>query len=196
MLIIGLTGGIGMGKSFVAREFSRLGFSIFDADKEVHGMFSSDKNSIEKIKKEFPESFVKERIDRKKLGELAISDPAKIKKLEKIIHPLVRKKELDFIKKMRAAGKKFVLLDIPLLFETGFDKFCDYVVVVHAPLFIQRRRLLKRGKMTEAQFNSIIKKQMPAKEKKKLADFVINTGLEKSVAIKQVREVFRKIKRN
>lgn len=148
MLIIGLTGSIGVGKSNVAKEFRLLGIDVFDADREVHKMLGRGGIAVKKIAEIFPETLANGAIDRKKLGDIVFKDSGKLQKLENIVHPLVRAAEHRFISKGRTLQKKMVVLDIPLLFEKGFNQACDYNIVVIAPLFIQRERVLRRSNMS------------------------------------------------
>lgn len=184
--VIGLTGSIGMGKSTVARLFARMGVAVCNSDEIVHRLLSG--KAIARIVKLFPAVVADGVVDRKALGREVFADNNKRKALEAILHPLVREEQDKFIRRMRNRGIAAVLLDIPLLFETRAELRCDKVVVVDAPLFIQRRRVLLRAGMTEERFQAILALQMPAAHKRARADAVIHTGLGKARSMRQVRE--------
>lgn len=175
-IIIGLTGSIGMGKSTVARLFKRLGAAVLDSDKVVHNLLAEGGAAVEKVAAIFPSTRKGNAIDRAILGHIVFHDSFKMKQLEAILHPLVRKEQNIFIQKARKKKMRFVVLDIPLLFETQAQKRCDYVVVADAPPFIQRRRVLTRVRMTEEKFLAILARQMPASKKRRKADVIIPTG--------------------
>lgn len=193
MIVIGLTGGIGMGKTTLANQLTAMGAKLCHADKIVHHLLSQDKTAIAEIKKHFPDAVNKSVVDRRKLGDLVFLDALKRKKLEQLLHPRVIAVENDFIRRMRWLGTKIVVLDVPLLFETGGEKRCDYVVVASAPAFLQRQRVLVRVQMTEAKFNSIVALQMPDREKRRRADFVVETGLGRAHSFRQLATIMRKI---
>lgn len=176
MLIIGLTGSVGMGKSTVARMFARHGVPVHDADRAVHRHYRKGSEGYRRLAARFPEAAGEGFIDRKALGRLAFADPKVLADLEAILHPLVRKEEEAFLKRARRQRRRAVLLDIPLLFETGGEHRCDRVIVVSAPFFLQRRRVLARPGMTEKAFARILARQMPDRRKRLRADTVIPTG--------------------
>lgn len=188
MIIIGLTGSIGMGKSTVSKQFAALGAKTVSADALVHQLMEKNRQVIAKIGKEFPSAVNAGKIDRKILGKIVFADKAKREVLENILHPLVVKLEKKFVKKQIRLGAKLVVLDIPLLFETGADGRVDLSVVVTAPKAVQRRRVLERAGMSEERFKQILKNQIPDAEKRKLADFVIHTGLGKAYSFRMVKE--------
>ena len=188
-IIIGLTGGIGMGKSTIAKQFSYCNISVCDSDKIVHELLNKNGKAVEKVAKLFPEALKNKQIDRKILGQIVFSDKSRLKQLEGILHPLVRQEQEKFIKSARKSRKRIVVLDIPLLFETDSYKRCDYKIVVSTPAFLQKQRVLKRGNMTEAKFNHIIACQMPDSKKRKLADFVIYSGIGKNNSLKMVKKI-------
>lgn len=191
--VIGLTGSIGMGKSTVARMFAKLGVAVFNSDIAVHNMLGANGSAVEKVAAMFPETLAGNAINCKKLGLEVFGDPKKLKLLESVMHPLVQQAQQRFIRAMKRMGKKMVLLDIPLLFETQAEKRCNSVVVVSAPPFIQRQRVLTRKNMTEEKFRQILKMQMSDYEKRKRADLVIHTGHGKAASLRQAKAFLRKL---
>lgn len=174
MIVVGLTGSIGMGKSTTARMFAEEGVPVHDSDEAVHRLYSGE--AVPAVEAAFPGVTVDGRIDRTLLGQRVIGDPSAIRQLEKIVHPLVRADADAFLARHRANGAKLVVLDIPLLFETGGRDRVDRVVVVTAPADVQRERVLARPGMTAEKFEAILARQVPDAEKRRLADFVIDTG--------------------
>ena len=192
MIKIGLTGSIGMGKSETARIFSGLGIPVYDADASVHKLYESGKTGAIAIKKIFPEAISDDgSVDRKILGGIVVGNKTNIKKLEDIIHPLLKNDRLDFFKKN--INEKIVVLDIPLLFETKGESQVDYVVVVSTSDNIQKQRVLERPDMTEDKFEKILLSQMPNEAKCKKADFIIDTSISIDDAKKQVLNILKKI---
>lgn len=188
MIKIGLTGSIGMGKSETARIFSDFGIPVYDADKAVHKLYKKNQKGTEAIKKIFPKAISPEGdVDRSILGDLVVGNKTNLKKLESVIHPLVGEDRLDFFEKNKDA--KAVVLDIPLLFETGGERFVDYIVVVSTSYEIQKKRVLARKNMTEDKFNEIVLSQTPNDEKCKLASFVVDTSISIDEAKKQVKNI-------
>lgn len=186
--IIGLTGSIGMGKTTVARMFIRQGVAACDSDAIVHKLMEKGGKAVEAISKLFPAALKDGGIDRQSLGREVFGNSEKLAKLEAILHPLVVEGQREFIKRARLKGIRLVVLDIPLLFETGAEKRCHNVVVVTAPAFIQRQRVLARPRMTEEKFANILARQMPDREKRRRADRVIDTGLGKARSAAQVKK--------
>ena len=174
MMRVGLTGSIGMGKSTTATMFAEAGIPVHDADATVHRLYSGKAAPL--VEAAFPGSVTAGVVNREALGKAVLGNPQAMKQLEAIIHPLVRQEELAFIAKAEAAGAPFVILDIPLLFETGGDARVDKIVVVTAPAEVQRKRVLSRPGMTEEKFLSILARQMPDDEKRARADFIIDTS--------------------
>lgn len=174
MIILGLTGSIGMGKSTVARLFAEAGIPVYSADDAVH-MLYRQKPVIREIAAIFPAVVENDVIDHKKLAATVFGKPELLHKLEAIIHPRVRRLEAEFLQKVQQNGHEVAVLDIPLLYETDSQSRVDRVVVVSAPFEIQRERVLKRPDMTEEKFAAILARQMPDKEKRKRADFIIDT---------------------
>ena len=192
MLKIGLTGSIGMGKTETGKIFSELGLPLYDADAAVHKLYGAGQKGSEKIKEKFPNSINPDgSVNRKSLSTEVLGDPEKIKSLENIIHPLVGEDRKVFFDENAKA--KAVVLDIPLLFETGGEKFVDYIVVVDAPREIQEERVLSRPNMTKEKFEKIITQQIPNHEKKKKADFIVDTSISIEDARNQVANIVKKI---
>lgn len=178
MRILGLTGSIGMGKSTTAKLFAEAGVPVYDADAAVHQLYEGE--AAPAIEAAFPGTTVAGKVDRARLSARVVHDPAAIKQLEQIVHPMLGASRQRFFADAEAAKAPVVVLDIPLLFETGGEKRVDAVVVVSTSPELQRERVLARGTMDEAKLDAIIAKQMPDAEKRKRADFVVDTshGLE------------------
>ena len=179
MIVLGLTGSIGMGKSTTAKFFKQKGIPVYDADETVHQLYQ-DESVIKRITAIFDDCLTDNHIDRAKISRQIVQDPAKLVSLEKIIHPLVREKENAFVATHRKNGDKLVVLDIPLLFETGGLERVDKIAVVSAPMEIQRQRVLQRDGWTEEKFQAVLARQISDSEKRMRADFIIDTskGLE------------------
>lgn len=177
MLLVGLTGSIGMGKSETARMFARQNVPVYDADAAVHALYAPGGAAVAPIEAAFPGVSKQGAIDRISLSARVLNDNPALRRLETIIHPLVGQSQLDFLEASDAAGADIVILDIPLLFETGGEARVDAVVVVSAPPEIQRARVLARSGMTVERFESILAKQKPDAEKRAKATFVVETGL-------------------
>lgn len=174
MLIIGLTGSIGMGKSTAAAYFREKGFAVFDADAAVHELYSG--KAVPLIEAAFPGTTSGGKVDRHLLSGALLENPAAFAKLEAIIHPLVREEERRFLQTQAAAGAKLAVLEIPLLLETGADEMVDVVMVVSAARDIQEARVMERPGMTSDKFEQILSRQMHDSEKRKRADFVVDTS--------------------
>ena len=174
MIVLGLTGSIGMGKSATAKMFAEAGVPVHDSDETVHRLYAGKAAPL--VEAAFPGTTQAGLVDRVKLGRQVLADPAALKKLEAIVHPLVRADADAFLDLHRAAGAPVAVLDIPLLFETGGRNRVDKVVVVTASPEIQRARVLARPGMSEEKFSSIPAKQVPDAEKRRQADFIIDTG--------------------
>ncbi|MFP4313079.1 MAG: dephospho-CoA kinase [Alphaproteobacteria bacterium] len=209
MIVIGLTGSIGMGKSTVAQMFARLGVPAHDSDAAVHDLMRPGQKGYLAVAAsfpyfEYPEIYKKRQgplgkmryIDRAEFGKLIFADPEKRKMLENILHPLVRKAQNDFIADMRRMGKNIVLLDIPLLFETDAHLSVDVAINVEAPLHIQSARVLARPNMSAEKFAHILQSQMPSAEKSLYADYVIKTGLSRAATFSQVRQILDDIQQD
>lgn len=194
MFILGLTGSIGMGKSTVAEMFAFYNAGVCNADELVHQLLGRDGVVKSVISTQFPASIDEDgTISRKKLGALVFGNDIAMKRLENIIHPKVQQMENEFITLSDRKGKKLVVLDIPLLYETGAEKRCDKVAVVSAPYEVQKVRVMKREGMTEEKFQYILSRQMADEEKRQRADFVINTGITMDETLRQVREIIEKV---
>jgi dephospho-CoA kinase len=178
MLVIGLTGSIGMGKSTAAKHFVSRGIAVFDADAEVHRLYEGE--AVSAIAATFPSVVTRGKIDRTLLARELATSPSKLKQLEAIVHPMVVKAELDFLRQQEAKGAKFTVLEIPLLFETGAEKRVDVSIVVSAPEEMQRARVLARPGMTAEKLDQLLKRQLRDREKRARADYVVDSG--KSIA--------------
>ena len=174
MLILGLTGSIGMGKSTTAKLFAEAGVPVYDADAAVHQLYEGEAAPL--IETAFPGTTAGGKVDRAKLSARVVHDPAAIRRLEEIVHPLLGASRQKFFDEAEAAGAPLVVVDVPLLFETGGEKRVDAVVVVTTSPELQRKRVLARGTMDEEKFNSILARQLPDAEKRKRADFVVDTS--------------------
>lgn len=192
MIVLGLTGSIGMGKSTTAGFFLAAGIPVYSADEAVHQLYESQP-VIEQLRQIFPNSVTEDRIDRAKLSKEIVADSSKLKLLETIIHPLVRQKEKAFVKKHREDCAKLVVLDIPLLFETGPEGRVDKIAVVSAPFAVQRERVLARLGWNIEKFNHILSRQIPDHEKRKRADFIIDTSQGLEHARKQVQSIITEL---
>uniref|UniRef100_A0A7C1T3M1 Dephospho-CoA kinase n=1 Tax=Agrobacterium albertimagni TaxID=147266 RepID=A0A7C1T3M1_9HYPH len=192
MIIVGLTGSIGMGKSTTAALFADEGVPVNDADRVVHELYRSE--AVAPIARLFPDAIVGGIVDRAKLSANLAKNPAKFKELEAIVHPLVRDKERAFLDRQSALGHALVLLDIPLLFETGGEKRVDRIVVVSCEPELQRERVLARPGMTEEKFQLILSRQVPDAQKRARADYVIDTGHGIDSARAQVKTIVRELR--
>ncbi|CDN93285.1 dephospho-CoA kinase [Agrobacterium tumefaciens] len=191
MIVIGLTGSIGMGKTTTAKLFAEEGVPVLDSDEVVHALYRAE--AVGLIETAFPGTTVSGGVDRQKLGEVLRENPANFGKLEAIVHPLVREKQEAFLAKAREEARQFALLDIPLLFETAAEERVDRIVVVSCAPDIQRQRVLSRPGMTEEKFEMILARQMPDAEKRQRADFVIDTGNGVEAARDQVRGILQRL---
>jgi dephospho-CoA kinase len=189
MLILGLTGSIGMGKSTTSKMFQDEGVPVYDADAAVHALYAVGGAAVAPVEAAFPGVVVNGAIDRAKLSARVVGDPEALAKLESIVHPLVGAHRIGFFEQAQAEGHEIVVLDIPLLFETGGEKRVDKVVVVSAPADVQRERVLDRPEMTPEKFEAILARQTPDAEKRARADFVIDTGQGLETARQQVRDL-------
>ncbi len=194
MLVIGLTGSIGMGKSTAAAMLRRLGLPVHDADAAVHRLMARGGAAVADVSAAFPGVEKDGAIDRGLLGVRVLDDDAAMKRLEAILHPLVRAEARRFLAKQARQRRPLAVLDIPLLYETGGDRLCDAVIVVSAPPYIQRVRVLRRPGMSEAKFRAILRRQMPDAEKRRRADFVVQTGLNKAHSLRQLAAIVRLLK--
>ncbi len=177
MKVIGLTGSIGMGKSRAARMLRSMGVPVHDADAAVHRAMGPKGEAVSAIEAAFPGVAQAGAIDRAALGALVFADIGQLRRLEAIVHPIVRRAEQRFLRRQRLLRRRLVVLDIPLLFETGAECRCDAVIVVSAPAFLQAQRVLSRSGMTPERLAAIRAQQLPDVEKRHRADVVIRTGL-------------------
>lgn len=194
MIILGLTGSIGMGKSTAAAMLRALGLPVHDADAAVHGLLARGGKAVKAVEAAFPGVTTDGAVDRKALGARVFGNKAALKQLEAILHPLVREAERAFLNRCRRARHDVVVLDIPLLFETGGEKRCDGVIVVTAPQFLQSQRVLKRPGMSPARFQQILGQQMPDPEKRRRADWVVDTGLGRRPTLAALARIVRQLK--
>lgn len=189
MIILGLTGSIGMGKSTVAKMFAEEGAPGFDSDAAVHALYAPGGAAVAPVEAAFPGVIKDGAIDREALSKRVVGNEAAIKQLEAIVHPLVRAAQMQFLQDNRDAGTEVVILDIPLLFEGAGAKFVNKTVVVSAPADVQRARVLARPGMSPEKFEAILARQMPDADKRARADFVIDTGADFEITRSQVRGV-------
>jgi len=191
MLVLGLTGSVAMGKSTTARFFAEEGVPVHDADAVVHRLYEGD--AVPVIEAAFPGTTADGKVDRVKLGTRVMGDLAALRQLEAIVHPLVQGAEQQFLAESEAKGAPVVLLDIPLLFETGGDARVDAVVVATAPAEVQRARVLERPGMTPQRLEAMLARQLPDSEKRLRADFVVDTSRGFDDARAQVQAILRKL---
>jgi dephospho-CoA kinase len=174
MIVLGLTGSIGMGKSTTAKLFAEAGVPVYDADAAVHRLYEGE--AVAAIEVAFPGTTVDGKVDRNKLSAQVVHDPAAIKRLEGIVHPMLGASREKFLRDAEQSGAPVVVIDVPLLFETGGDKRVDAVVVVTTTPEIQRERVLARHNMSAERFDAILARQLPDVEKRQRADFVVDTS--------------------
>ena len=191
MRIIGLTGGMGMGKSTAAAAFRRARIPVFDADAAVHRMQAKGGRAIRAIEAAFPGTIRDGAVDRSALREAVLGNPEALNRLECILHPMVEAEEREFVARARRGGKRAVVLDIPLLLETKGDQRVDTVVVVSAPLPVQIHRVGLRGRMSRRDIESVIARQMPDRDKRRRADLVVRTGLSRNHALRVLHRFIR-----
>ena len=194
MLLVGVTGSIGMGKSTVAQMFKDHGYGVYNADDAVHYIYENDEEVIEKVERQFPGSTKDGAVNRLALRDILNKDPDKFRDLEQIVHPVTRKYQIIYIKKLIEEGKMGCVLDIPLLFETGGEKYVDVSVVVTASEATQQSRVVSERKVPLEIFNAIKDQQMPDRDKLKKADYIISTDNNIEDTKSEVKEVAAKIK--
>lgn len=195
MVVLGLTGSVGMGKSAAADAFARLGAAVYKADEAVHRLTGPRGEAVEAVRRRFPK-VIREgpegpRVERAALAEAVFRDPQALRVLERIIHPLVRADEKRFLAAARRRGAGLAVLEIPLLFESGADRRCDATAVVSAPSYVQRVRVLRRRGMNLERLAAIRGRQMADREKRRRADFIIPTGRGRLKTLRAVREIIR-----
>lgn len=194
MVILGLTGSIGMGKSTAASALRRLGVPVYDADGTIHRLIRRGGIAVPQVEAAFPGVVADGVVDRRKLGDLVFADRAALKRLEAILHPLARRAQMGFLAAAARRRVRLVVLDIPLLFETRGDRRCDAVALLSAPPAIQEARVLARPGMTREKLAGIRKRQMPDAEKRRRADFVVPTGLAKREALRRLGAIVRRMR--
>ncbi|MEH2586300.1 dephospho-CoA kinase [Bradyrhizobium sp. AZCC 1721] len=191
MRILGLTGSIGMGKSTTAKLFTEAGVPVYDADAAVHKIYEGE--AAPAIEAAFPGTTVDGKVDRAKLSAKVVHDPAAIKQLEQIVHPMLGASRQKFLDEAERSGAPVVVMDIPLLFETGGEKRVDAVVVVTTDPKTQRERILARGTMTSEALDAILARQLPDAEKRKRADFVVDTSHGLDPVRARIRDILAKV---
>lgn len=189
MIVIGLTGSVGMGKSATAAMFAEAGIPVYDADAEVRRLYASGGVAVAKVEAVFPGVAVDGAVDRGRLGERVLGDPDALARLNAIVWPLMGKARAEFLRRAREGGAEVAVLDIPLLLEAGGERNVDKVVVVSAPADAQRQRVLGRPGMTEAKFDALLAAQMPDAAKRARADFVVDTSQGFDHARRQVHAI-------
>ena len=189
--VVCLTGSLGMGKSTAAKFFAEAGVPVHDSDAVVHALYEGE--AVSSIEQAFPDSTTDGKVDRAKLAAMVLNDAAALARLEAIVHPLVFAAREKFLAEAAAKGAPVVVLDVPLLFETGTHQHCDAVVVVSATAELQRRRVLDRTGMTEDKFAAILRKQMPDAEKRERADFILDSSQNFDHTRAQIRDILRSI---
>ena len=196
MFILGLTGSIGMGKSTTAKFFAEEGVPVYDADAAVHAIYAPGGAAVGPIEAAFPGTTEANGVDRARLSARVVGKPEELKRLESIVHPLIAESRGAFFQDAQAKNADIVVLDIPLLFETGGERAMDAVVVVSAPADVQRARVLEREGMDEAKLDAILARQMADAEKCARAHFVVDTGKGLDHARAQVREILATLRRD
>jgi dephospho-CoA kinase len=195
MKTLGLTGSIGMGKSTVSAMFRRCGVPVFDADQCVHTLLAAGGAGVAPVLSVWPQARAADgSVDRRALGQAIFASDVARRQLEGILHPLVRQARGRFVRQQRRQRTPVAVLDIPLLFETGGERECDLTLVVSAPAFLQRQRVLRRAGMTETRFRVILAAQWPDAVKRRRADIVIRNGLSRAVTLRQVRRILSQMR--
>ncbi|MGJ4901963.1 dephospho-CoA kinase [Bradyrhizobium sp. HKCCYLS2058] len=193
MRVLGLTGSMGMGKSTTAKLFAEAGVPVYDADATVHKVYEAE--AAPAIEAEFPGTTVDGKVDRARLSAKVVGDPAAIRRLEAIVHPMLRSYHQKFLDDAEQSGVPVAVVDVPLLFETGGDKRVDAVVVVSTSPEIQRQRILARGTMTDEALDALLARQMPDAEKRKRADFVVDTSHGLDPVRARIRDILAEVVR-
>jgi dephospho-CoA kinase len=194
MMILGLTGGIGMGKSTAAAAFRRARIPVFDADAAVHRMQARGGRAVRAIEAAFPGTVQNGAVDRVALRQAVLGNPEALTRLEGILHPMVREEERAFVARARRHGNRAVVLDIPLLFETRGDQRVDRVIVVTAPRAVQINRIRARRRMSDSDIKAVLARQMPDAEKRRRADVVVRTGLSRHASLKSLNRIIREVR--
>ena len=191
MIVIGLTESIGMGKTTAARALVRMGLPVHDSDAVVHRLFAKRGAAVGPVGAAFPSAIRDGAVDRKSLGSQVFHDPAALARLEAIVHPLVRGESRRFLKRCALRREPLAVLDVPLLFEVGREGDCDFTILVTAPAFIQAQRVLNRPGMTRERLADIRARQMPDAEKRRRADFIVQTGLGKRESLRHLARIVK-----
>lgn len=189
MIVLGLTGSIGMGKTTAARALKLRGVPVLEADRVVHRLTATHGPALPAITKAFPGTVSAGRFDRAKMAGLVFADASALKRLEAILHPLYEAEERRFVMRARGARRRVVAIDIPLMYEVGADRRMDAVIVVTAPAFVQRARVLSRPGMTEKRLAGILARQMPDLEKRRRADYLVSTGGSRREALRRLKTI-------
>lgn len=195
IMLLGLTGSIGMGKSTVGKMFEALGIPIYNADAEVHKLYQPGGAAVAPIQEVFPKAVVEGQVVRSILSKLVLGDDEAIKKLEAIVHPLVGVDRSNFLGQAEKEGHKMAIIDVPLIYETGGEKNFHKIIVVSAPKEVQRARVLARDDMTEGKFEAILARQVPDEIKRARADYVINTNCSEEETLEQVKQLVDVLKK-
>lgn len=194
MIVIGLTGSIGMGKSTAARALQRMGLPVHDSDTAVHKLFARHGAAVGPVGRAFPSAIRDGAVDRAMLGSLVFHDPKALARLEAIVHPLVHRESRRFLKRCALHRRPIAVLDVPLLFEVGREGDCDLTILVTAPAFIQAQRVLKRPGMTKERLADIRARQMPDAEKRRRADFIVHTGLGRRESLRGLARIVKLVR--
>ncbi len=189
MIVVGLTGSIGMGKSTAATYLRFLGIPVHDADAAVHSLYAAGGAAVAPVANAFPAAIVDDAVSRAALSRVLAADPGRLRQLEAIVHPLARREQYRFLTAMAMRREPVVVLEIPLLFETGSDVRCDAVIVVSSPSYLQRQRVLSRAGMDEKKLALLLSRQMPDREKRRRATFVIPSNRGKRDMLEALRRV-------
>jgi dephospho-CoA kinase len=195
MIVAALTGSVAMGKTETARLFAARGIPVFDSDAAVHALYSRGGEAVPEIERLVPSAVQDGSVDRQRLAAEVVAHPDLLEAIENIVHPMVRARQQRFLEEARRAGSDIVVLDIPLLFETGGEKSVDKIIVVSAGDELQRQRAMKRSGMTVQKFEYLMSKQIPDAEKRARADYVIDTSVSIEDAKRQVDQVIAELKR-
>jgi dephospho-CoA kinase len=191
MLLLGLTGSIGMGKSTTAKLFEEAGVPVYDADATVHKVYEGE--AVPAVEAAFPGSTVNGKVDRQKLSAMVVNNPEAMKRLETIVHPMLRSHQLKFLSDAEKSGAPVAVLDVPLLYETGGESRVDAVVVVTTAPDVQRERILARDNMTADKLEAILARQLPDAEKRKRADFIVDTSHGLEPVRQRIREILLEV---
>ncbi|WP_169566612.1 dephospho-CoA kinase [Sneathiella limimaris] len=192
--IIGLTGSIGMGKSTVGKMFEAEGIPVYNVDAEIHKFYQRGGRAVDAIREAFPDAIVDDQVDRPKLSKLVVGNEDAIRRLEKIVHPMVGAHRAEFLAEAEKDGHDMVVLDVPLIFETNGESNFDTIVVVSAPAHLQRARVLARDDMTEEKLDTILSRQLPDEHKRQKAHHVIETGCPEEETRMQVKTLIKSLK--